>query len=76
MGLAKLGREKEKSSIRYFKRAIKERPDFIEAREQLALVYVKLEKTEEASEQLQELNSLLTACETEECSAEFFCALE
>ena len=75
MGLAKIGREKHKSSIRYFKRAIKERPDFVEAREQLALVYIKLEKPEDASGQLQELNDLLASCETEECSEEFLARL-
>lgn len=71
MGMAKVGREKHKSSVRYFKRAIKERSDFVEAREQLALVYITLGKTAEAQEQLSALHTLKQTCETEECATVF-----
>lgn len=67
MGLAKVGRGKEKSSVRYFKRAIKERPGFVEAREQLALVYARLEKPEEAAEQLAALKEIRDNCAPETC---------
>jgi len=44
MGMTKLKRGKAKSSRRYFERAVKERPTYVEAREQLALVYVELDR--------------------------------
>lgn len=71
MGLAKVGREKEKSSVRYFKRAIKARDNFVEAREQLAIVYVKIEKTEEAEEQFAALREIKDGCTEETCDAAF-----
>lgn len=71
MGLAKVGREKEKNAVRYFKRAIKERPDFIEAREQLALVYVTLEKPDDAAEQLVGLQAIKADCDENPCQDEF-----
>ena len=71
MGLAKVGRGKEKVSVRYFKRAIKERPDFIEAREQLALAFVTLEKPEDAGEQLAYLQTMRSDCDSNSCEAVF-----
>lgn len=71
MGLAKVGREKEKSAVRYFKKAIKERSNFVEAREQLAIVYTGLEKPEEAEEQLAALREISDSCASETCDAAF-----
>ncbi|WDI30828.1 tetratricopeptide repeat protein [Hyphococcus flavus] len=70
MGVAKVGRGKEKSSVRYFKKAIKERSNFVEAYEQLALVFVALEKQDEAQEQLERLRDIRTNCDNETCQAE------
>ncbi len=67
MGLAKVGREKHKSSVRYFERAIKERPDFVEAREQLALVFVKLEKSDKAQDQLNAIQAISDNCDADSC---------
>lgn len=67
MALAKVGRGKEKSSVRYFKRAISEREGFVEAREQLALVYIKLEETEDAVEQLEALKEIKANCTSDTC---------
>jgi len=76
MGLAKAGRGKDKASVRYFKRAFKERPDFIEAREQLALVYIRLEKLDEASDQLAALKDIKANCESESCNDTFTARLD
>ncbi len=67
MGLAKVGREKDKASVRFFNRAIKERPDFIEAREQVALVYIRTERPEEAEKQLVALKDMLASCANNGC---------
>jgi len=69
MGIAKIGRGKEKSSVRYFKRAIKARDGFVEAREQLALISVKLDDRKEAEAQLAALKAMKTSCAESECSA-------
>ncbi len=71
MGLAKVGREKEKSAVRYFKRAIKARDNFVEAREQLAIVYTGLEKPEDAEEQLAALRQIREDCTSETCDKAF-----
>lgn len=71
MALAKVGRGKEKSAVRYFKRAIKARPSFVEAREQLALTYVKLDESDKAQEQLEKINGILADCDKEECAEAF-----
>ncbi|NNE42250.1 MAG: tetratricopeptide repeat protein [Marinicaulis sp.] len=76
MGLAKVGREKHKASVKYFKRAVKERPNFVEAREQLALSYIVLEKTEEAAEQQAALEELKVSCATAECDTNFIKRLD
>lgn len=67
MGIAKLGRGKTKSSVRYFERAVKERPNFTEARERLALVQIELGDAEAAAGQLAELKAQSAACESQEC---------
>lgn len=71
MGLAKVGRGKEKSAVRYFKRAIKERPSFVEAREQLALVYVSLDEVEKTQEQRDAIMAIIDNCAVEECTEAF-----
>jgi len=71
MGLAKVGREKHKSSVRYFERAIKERPGFVEAREQLALVFVKLEKSDKAQEQLSAIQAISDNCGPDSCDSAY-----
>lgn len=62
MGLAKVGRGQHKSARRYFERAVKELPNFVDAREQLALVYVEIGQTAEAEEQLAALKELQQKC--------------
>jgi len=76
MGLAKIGRSKEKASLRYFKRAIKERDDFVEAREQLALTSIKLDKPDDASEQLVWLSRLKENCGADGCDADFMARID
>ncbi len=71
MGVAKVGRGKTKSSIRYFEKAIKERANFTEAREQLALAQLALGDREAAGEQLAALKAQAAACESEECGAAY-----
>jgi len=71
MALAKVGRGKEKSSVRYLKRAIKARPNFVEAREKFALVSISLEKPEEAERQLAALVDIQNTCTDNTCDAPF-----
>ncbi len=71
MGLAKVGRGKHKASVRYFERAIKYRADFIEAREQLALVFITLEKTDDAQEQLGAIREIGENCTDETCDGAY-----
>ena len=70
-GLAKIGLEKEQSSVRYFKRAIKARSNFVEARERLAIVYVGLDKSDKAAEQLSALEGIAADCTSESCDQAF-----
>ena len=67
MGVTKVRLGKEKSSVRYFKRAVKERPEFVEAREQLALVQINNGKPDDAAEQLEALKKIAADCTPEEC---------
>lgn len=67
MGLAKIGRGKTKSSVRYFKRAVKERPNFVEARERLALVLIELDMRDDAVEHADALKAQRAGCETAAC---------
>ena len=76
MGLTKVARGKEKSSVRYFKRAIAERPDLIEARENLAIVLVGLDRPEEAREQLTALKEIKQDCADASCDADYMASTE
>ena len=67
MGLTKMQLGKTKSAVRYFKRAVKEREDFVEAREQLAMAYLDIAKPDDASEQLEEMKVLYSSCEADGC---------
>ena len=67
MGVTKVRLGKEKSSVRYFKRAIKELPEFVEAREQLALVQINNGKEDDAAEQLEALKAIAADCTPEAC---------
>ena len=71
MALAKIGRGKEKTSIRYLKKAVKERSDFVEAREGLALVSIALEDRDEAEAQLAALQEIKAGCEAGDCEDGF-----
>ncbi len=65
MALAKSGLGKPKQSVRYLERAIKERPNFVEAREKLALVSIELGEPDEARAQLAAIEGLKTECAAE-----------
>ncbi len=73
MALAKVGLEKPKQSVRYLQRAIKERPNFIEAREKLALVSIELDDADEARAQLAAIEAIKAECLADEaaCDAPF-----
>jgi len=62
MALAKSGLEKPKQAVRYLERAIKESPNFVEAREKLALVSVDLGEPDEARAQLAAIEALKAEC--------------
>lgn len=62
MALAKIGNGKSKNSVRYLEKAIKERGNFVEARERLALVQIELGDTEAAREQLAAIEALKAEC--------------
>lgn len=62
MALAKVGLEKPKQSVRYLQRAIKERPNFVEAREKLALVSIGLDDADEARAQLAAIEAIKAEC--------------
>jgi tetratricopeptide (TPR) repeat protein len=62
MALAKSGLEKPKQAVRYLERAIKERPNFVEAREKLALVSIDLGEPDEARAQLAAIEGLKVEC--------------
>jgi tetratricopeptide (TPR) repeat protein len=65
MALAKSGLGKPKQAVRYLERAIKERPNFVEAREKLALVSIDLGEPDEARAQLSAIEGLKTECAAE-----------
>jgi Flp pilus assembly protein TadD len=65
MALAKIGNGKTKSAVRYLEKAVKERSNFVEARERLALVKIELGEPEEAQEQLAAIESLKADCAAE-----------
>ena len=67
MGITKISLGKEKASVRYFKRAIKARSDYVEAREQLALVQITNGKPEVAEEQLAALKEIEENCAANGC---------
>ena len=67
MGVTKVRLGKEKSSVRYFKRAIKALPNFVEAREQLALVQISIGKPDDAAEQLEALKAIEADCAANGC---------
>lgn len=62
MALAKSGLDKPKQAVRYLERAIKERPNFVEAREKLALVSIDLGEPDEARAQLAAIEGLKAEC--------------
>ena len=62
MALAKIGNGKPKSAVRYLEKAIKERGNFVEAREKLAVVQVELGDSETAREQLMAIETLKAEC--------------
>ncbi len=67
MGVTKVRLGKEKASVRYFKRAIKALPNFVEAREQLALVQISIDKADKAAEQLAALKEIDAECTANGC---------
>jgi tetratricopeptide (TPR) repeat protein len=71
MGRAKAGRGKDQQAAKYFARALKERENFIEAREQLALASVRLGDNEEAQAQLAAVKAIAAACAAGTCEAAF-----
>ena len=72
MALAKTGLGKPKQSVRYLERAIKERPNFVEAREKLALVSVELDNPDEARAQLAAIEGLKAECAVDGACDEAF----
>ncbi len=64
MALAKIRNGKPKNAIRYLETAIEERPDFVEAREKLALVQIELGAPDAARDQL-----VAIGAKKEECAA-------
>lgn len=72
MALAKIGNGKPKNAVRYLEKAIKERSNFIEARERLALVKIELGDPDAAREQLAAIEELKTDCAASgECDAAY-----
>jgi tetratricopeptide (TPR) repeat protein len=62
MALAKSGLGKPKQAVRYLERAIKERGNFVEAREKLALISIDLGKAEAARAELAAIEALKAEC--------------
>lgn len=62
MALAKIGNGKTKNAARYLEKAIKERGDFVEAREKLAMVKIELGDPDAAREQLTAIEELKAGC--------------
>lgn len=72
MALAKIGNGKSKNAVRYLEKAIKERPNFVEARERLALVSIELGEPDVAREQLTAIEGLKAECAAAgDCEAAF-----
>lgn len=72
MALAKIGAGKSKNAVRYLQKAIKERGNFIEARERLALVKIDLGEPDAAREQLTAIEGLKAECATAgDCEPDF-----
>ncbi len=67
MALAKIGNGKPKNAVRYLEKAIKERGNFIEARERLALVKIELGDADAAREQLTAIEGLKADCAAGGC---------
>lgn len=63
MALAKSGLGKPKQAARYLERAIKERGNFVEAREKLALISIELDDAEGALGQLAAIEALKAECD-------------
>jgi len=62
MALSKIGNGKSKNAVRYLEKAIKERGNFVEARERLALVKIELGEPDAAREQLAAIEGLKAEC--------------
>lgn len=62
MALAMIGAGKEKNAVKYLERAIKERANFVEAREKLAIVEINLGEPDVAREQLAAIEGLKSDC--------------
>ncbi|MEK7266757.1 MAG: tetratricopeptide repeat protein [Pseudomonadota bacterium] len=62
MALAKIGNGKQKNAVRYLEKAIKERANFVEAREKLALVSIELGDADAARAQLTAIEGLKAEC--------------
>lgn len=71
MGVAKVGRGQAKASVRYFERAVKERSNFTEARERLALVQIELGDAAAARAQLDALKAQAEACHDADCGGAY-----
>lgn len=73
MALAKSGLGKPKQAIRYLERAVKERGNFVEAREKLALLSIDLGDPDEARAQLAAIEALKAECAAgpDACEAPF-----
>lgn len=68
MALAKIGNGKPKNAVRYLEKAIKERGNFVEAREKLAIVKIELGDADAAREQLAAVEGLKADCAaSDEC---------
>jgi Flp pilus assembly protein TadD len=77
MALAKIGNGKTKGAVRYLEKAIKERDNFVEAREKLALVSIELGDSDAAREQLTEIGRLKAACAgAGDCDAAYVARVE
>jgi Flp pilus assembly protein TadD len=62
MALSKIGNGKSKNAVRYLEKAIKERSNFVEARERLALVKIELGEPDAAREQLAAIEGFKAEC--------------
>lgn len=65
MALAKIGNGKAKNAVRYLEKALKANPNFLDARERLALVQIELGDMDAAREQLAEIQRLKEMCAAE-----------